>query len=76
MTARHTDGRKTEADRPRDRDLLEPSPSTGYDGTTALLDAPHAHAVEPVGETSDGDEDRPALIDQDATANEVTVSHV
>lgn len=28
--------------------VLEPSPSTGWRETAALLDAPNAHAVEPV----------------------------
>lgn len=34
--------------RATDRDLRERSPSTGWQETAELLDAPHAHDVEPV----------------------------
>lgn len=48
-----------------------PSPSTGWRETAALLDAPNAHAVEPVEQDTDDDQDRDPLATTDPPSPEV-----
>lgn len=62
-----------EANRIHDRDLFETSPSTGWRETAVAMHAPRAHAVEPVDDETDPDQDRPLNAPADTPDPEVTL---